>query len=258
MHHVTSFKKTIKTFYEKNRRDFPWRDTHDPYAILVSELMLQQTQTERVIPKYLAFIQKYPNFESLSKASITEVLSLWSGLGYNRRALYLHKTSKIVVSDFGGKLPDDEKLLIQFPGIGKYTAGAILSFAFNKKAVFIETNIRRVFIHFFFSDSDKITDKQILQYVERTLPEENYRDWYYALMDYGASLAKNGENANTKSKHYVKQSPFEGSRRQLRGKILRVVLAKGELDYTHTELQGYKKSSINEVFHDLQSEGLID
>lgn len=252
------FRKTILDYYKKNKRSFPWRETTDPYKILVSEIMLQQTQTDRVVPKFNAFIAEFPDFQSLATAPLPSVLRLWSGLGYNRRALYLQRTAQVVSDNFNGVLPSDEKSLITLPGIGKYTAGAIMAFAFNARTVFIETNIRRVYIHFFFHDGDEIADTQLTPIIERTLPNENYREWYYALMDYGAYLAKTQINPNRRSKHYNKQSPFEGSHRQLRGKVLRLYLSNGEVDTTHTELAQYNTAYVHEVIEELRDEGLVD
>lgn len=259
------FRTIIWTYYKDNRRDFPWRQTTDPYAILVSEIMLQQTQTERVVPKYLMFLERFPDFESLANAQLAEVLKLWSGLGYNRRAKYLHETAKIINEKLQGSCSDvlihhyiRPEYLQTLPGIGKYTAGAITVFVRNIPLVFVETNIRRVFIHYFFSDTATITDKEIIPAIEQTLDLHNPREWYYALMDYGAMLGKNRENPNRKSKHYAKQSKFEGSRRQLRGKLMRVALEKGNLDLAHKELQGYEVPYILEVWSELKNEGLVE
>ncbi|HRN96733.1 MAG TPA: A/G-specific adenine glycosylase [Candidatus Levybacteria bacterium] len=252
------FKKVIWEYYHKNKRNFPWRQTTDQYQILVSEIMLQQTQTDRVVPKFNDFIKKFSTFQALAKASLPDVLQLWSGLGYNRRALYLQKTAQAVVTQFGNTLPSEEKILMSLPGIGKYTAGALMAFAFNKRAIFIETNIRRVFIHFFFSDKEKISDAQLIPYIEQTLPENNYREWYYALMDYGNYLAKITHNPNRKSKHYTKQSKFEGSKRQLRGAILREYLAQGSVTEDNLMFADYTKEYIGSVIQDLKKEGLID
>jgi len=150
---VAFFQNKIRLFFNKNYRIFPWRETSKSYNILVSEIMLQQTQTFRVMGKYEAFIDAFPDFAALAGAQLNTVLSLWQGLGYNRRALSLKKTAEIVVSNFHGTLPDSYEELISLPGIGKATAGSILAFAFNKPIPFIETNIRRVYIHFFFNVS---------------------------------------------------------------------------------------------------------
>lgn len=199
----------------------PWRNTHDPYKILVSEIMLQQTQVDRVIPFYNRFIKQFPTSKTLAKAPLGEVLKTWQGLGYNRRAKYLWEAAKIIAQEgFAGQ---------KLPGVGPYTAGAISAFAFNKPEVFIETNIRTVFFHFDISKykkTRKISDKELLPLVAETLKRSKMqpRDFYAALMDYGASLKQNGVKLNSRSKHYTKQSKFEGSARQLRGALLRELL----------------------------------
>lgn len=222
------FRLKITNFYHSHRRDLPWRDTTDPYWILVSEIMLQQTQVERVREKYSRFIARFPDVESLARASIEEVLSEWQGLGYNRRVLALKKAAGEIVERFGGVLPEDEKNLRSLPGIGPYTAAAILAFAFNRPVVMIETNIRRVFIHCFFQDRTEVADREILPLIEATLDRENPREWYNALMDYGYHLGTTIENPNRRSRHYQRQSSFEGSNRQIRGKILRLLVDGGE------------------------------
>src|SRR5665213_252944 len=225
MFSIQSFKKTIWQYYKKHGRSLiPWRKTRDPYKILVSELMLQQTQVSRVTPKYLAFIKKFPTFKSLAEASVPSVLEMWQGLGYNRRALYLKKTAEIVQEKYKGKLPHNLELLIELPGIGKNTAAAICAYSFNLPVVFIETNIRRIFIHFFFPNKKQVDDTEILKLVQKTLDQKNPREWYWALMDYGSFLKTQVENPNRKSKHYTKQSKFKGSDREIRGKILRILL----------------------------------
>ena len=175
---IRKFRSEIRKYYRKNKRDFLWRRTQNPYHILVSEIMLQQTQTERVVPKYRAFLKQFPNFQALAQAPLADVLAVWQGLGYNRRALALKNLSKIVVTKFKGRLPRDPKLLIEFPGIGEATAGAVVAVAFNKPALFIETNFRRVFIHFFFSRSKAVRDEQILEVVLRTMDRVRPWEWY--------------------------------------------------------------------------------
>ncbi len=192
--------------------------------------MLQQTQVARVESFYEKFIKKFPSFNSLAKAKTVDVLQAWQGLGYNRRALALQKIAKTVVKKYGGRLPRDRVALELLPGIGSYTAGAIRAFAWNEPDIFIETNIRRVFIHFFFPRTKKITDKMIVYYLERSLEIVDIRKWYYALMDYGAMLgATERENPNRRSAHYARQPKFSGSDRELRGKILRLVLARKKI-----------------------------
>ena len=183
--------------------------------------MLQQTQVERVIDKYLQFITVFPDIETLARAPLHGILKVWQGLGYNRRALALKQIALMVVEQHKGKVPCSLDELVKFPGIGKNTASAIMAFAFNQPAAFIETNIRSVFIQFFFPERDTISDEEILPLVSKTLDKSNPRQWYSALMDYGTFLKKNHTNPGRKSRHYSKQSPFDGSNRQVRGRIVR-------------------------------------
>lgn len=217
------FQTMIWSFYREHGRSFAWRHTDDPYHIVVSEIMLQQTQTYRVAPKYEEFIRVFPHFASLASAPLKEVLHQWQGLGYNRRGMYLHRIAQRVMQDYAGVLPTDPAVLETFPGIGKNTAGSICAFAFNKPVVFIETNIRAVFIHFFFNHVQQVHDKELLPLISEMLDVENSRHWYYALMDYGVMLKKNVLNPSRKSTHHIKQSRFEGSDRQVRGAIIRLL-----------------------------------
>ena len=185
-------------------------------------MMLQQTQTLRVLPKYEAWLNQFPTAESLASASLSEVLAAWSGLGYNRRARFLQQSCQTVCTEYNGIFPKTAEELERLPGIGPYTARAVAAFAFNSPEVFVETNIRSVFIFFFFKHAvEKVSDKEILPLVEETLYKENPRIWYYALMDYGAELKKKVKNPSRKSAGYAKQSKFEGSLRQARGAVLR-------------------------------------
>jgi A/G-specific adenine glycosylase len=184
--------------------------------------MLQQTQAERVVPKYLAFLKMFPDAASLARASSEDVLRLWQGLGYNRRALSLQKAAQ-AAQEHGG-FPITTEGLQELPGVGPYTAGAVVAFAYNKPVTIIETNIRRVYLHHYFPGAENVSDKELMPIIERTVDQVNPREWYYALMDYGAWLAKQLPNANRRSKHYTKQSKFEGSLRQLRGKLVRLFL----------------------------------
>lgn len=226
---ISEFKEQIWAYYRANGRVFAWRHVEDPYQIVVSEIMLQQTQTYRVAPKYEAFIALFPTWHALASASTHDLLCAWQGLGYNRRALALQAIAKRVVADFDGNLPDDPKLLVEFPGIGKATAGSICAFAFNRPTVFIETNIRAVFIHFFFKDKTEVRDDQLMSLVAKTVDHENPREWYYALMDYGVMLKKSQPNPSRQSRHYTKQSRFEGSDRQIRGAIIRALTQRKSL-----------------------------
>ncbi|MEA2715437.1 MAG: A/G-specific adenine glycosylase [Candidatus Parcubacteria bacterium] len=204
-----------------------WRSDPTPYRVVISEIMLQQTQVERVMKKFAPFMRRFPDWQTLAQSPTKDVLEEWSGLGYNRRALYLKRIAQIIAS--GRKEPDTLEKWRELPGIGPNTAGAILAFAFNRPVPFIETNIRAVFIHFFFRNSSKkIADHEILPFVQRALADKkiraNAREWYYALMDYGAHLKKQDINPSRRSAHHFKQKPFKGSNRELRSKILRLIL----------------------------------
>lgn len=252
------FVQTVWEHYRTHgRHDLPWRHTTDPYLIVVSEVMLQQTQVDRVVPKYQAFVGRWGSAQALARAPLRDVLQAWQGLGYNRRARYLHECAK-AVTEKGGVFPDTHDALIKLPGIGSYTAGAVLAFAFNKPVPLIETNVRTVYIHHFFADQTDVTDTEILQLVTQTLDTHQAREWYWALMDYGSYLKKTHGNLNTKSSSYTKQSKFAGSNRQIRGAIIRT-LAAGSL--TRTELQKrlrlYTPKRIDEQLLKLQQEKLV-
>jgi len=226
---IAAFRQQLETYYlEHGRHELPWRipepdGSFDPYKIMVSELMLQQTQVPRVIPKYHAFLAQFPNMQSLATSSLGEVLKAWSGLGYNRRAKFLWQASQVIVHEFGGKFPDSLEQLIKLPGIGHNTAGAILAYAFNKPVVFIETNIRTVYIHHFFHDDQVVSDTKLRPIIEQTLDSQQPRLFYWMLMDYGAHLKKTVGNVSRRSQHHAVQSPFQGSVRQVRGAVLRVL-----------------------------------
>jgi len=208
-------------------RPMPWREDTRPYYVLVSELMLQQTQVDRVIPKFEAFIARFPDEKTLAKAPLGDVLTLWSGLGYNRRAKYLHDAAKMIIDEFGGQFPSDYEQLLRLPGVGPNTAGAILTYAFNRPVVFIETNVRTVYFHHFFEDGDKVSDAQLKKVVEETMGKDSPREFYWALMDYGTQLKKQGAGRIRQSTHYKKQSALKGSVREIRGQIVRVLTAGG-------------------------------
>lgn len=221
---IEQFQKVILGYYSMHGRKLAWRYSEDPYSIVVSEIMLQQTQVERVMYKYEQFMAAFPKLEDLACASVADVLAAWQGLGYNRRALSLHLFAQRVQEEHKGKIPQDPAVLTTFKGIGKATAASICAFAFNSPTIFIETNIRSVYIHYFFPESIEIKDDQLLPLIEQTVDLRNPRAWYYALMDYGVMLKKNHPNPNRKSAHYVVQSKFEGSDRQVRGLILKLLV----------------------------------
>lgn len=255
---ISSFQSFIWTYYATNGRTFAWRNINDPYAVLVSEIMLQQTQTNRVIPKFELWMTEFPTVQSLASAPLRDVLSMWQGLGYNRRALFLHKTAQVIVNDFGGHLPADPQVLVTLPGIGKNTAGSVCAFAFNIPTVFIETNIRSVYIHSFFKDKEKVKDSEIESLVAQTVDKQNPREWYYALMDYGVELKQRIVNPSRKSAHHVKQTKFEGSHRQIRGAILRLLAQRGQLAHA-VFLSEIKRDAdeIQKALRELTQEGFI-
>jgi A/G-specific adenine glycosylase len=191
--------------------------------------MLQQTQTGTVSEKFLKFIQLFPDFKSLANAPLGDVLKAWQGLGYNRRAIALKKIAEIVINEYNGVLPNSIDSLKRFPQIGHNTACSIITFAFNVSTAFIETNIRRVFLYFFFPSRKKVQDKEILPLVKKTSDQDTPREWYYALMDYGVMLKKTHPELNKQSAHYRKQNQFKGSNREIRGEILRLLLDKQPL-----------------------------
>jgi A/G-specific adenine glycosylase len=221
------FRAIIYANYEKEGRSFPWRTDTDPWGIMVSEFMLQQTQTERVVPYWERWLSLWPDPAALAASSLEEVLREWSGLGYNRRARYLRECAGVIAGRYGGKVPETPEALLPLPGIGAYTAGAIACFAYNYPAVFIETNIRAGMIHFFFQDKTPVRDEEITPILEDALDRENPRKWYWALMDYGAALKKITLNPGRRSAHYTRQSRFEGSFRQLRGALIRSLVSQG-------------------------------
>jgi A/G-specific adenine glycosylase len=206
------------------RDGLPWRYVDDAYQVCVSEVMLQQTQVSRVLGYWPRFVRAFPTVDALASADVSDVLELWQGLGYNRRALALKRMADICSVRYGGKLPDTYEELLGLPGVGSCTAAGIVAFARNRPAVYIETNVRAVFIRHFFPDAEKVTDKQLAPLVERTCSADDPRGWYYALLDWGAYLKSTGENAARRSAGYTRQSAFEGSRRQKRAFILREVL----------------------------------
>lgn len=212
----------VNAFYTLHgRHGLPWRQTHNPYCILVSEIMLQQTQVERVILKYQQFLTHFPTVRALANATLRDVLTSWQGLGYNRRAKLLHACAKMIVTDLRGVWPKDYVGLLSLPGVGPYTAGAILAFAYNTATPMIETNIRTVYLHHFFPTQIEVSDSDLIPIITRTLDVENPRQWYAALMDYGSYLKSVHKNPSRASKHHVKQSTFAGSTRQIRGAIIR-------------------------------------
>jgi A/G-specific adenine glycosylase len=221
------FRKIIYRNFEKEGRVFPWRQSPTPWGVLVSEFMLQQTQTARVVPYWERWMRLWPKPEGLAGASLEEVLREWSGLGYNNRARRLRECARLIAERYGGTVPGVPEELRRLPGIGAYTAGAISCFAYNHPSVFIETNIRAAVIHFFFEDRLDVSDAEMFPILEAVLDRKNPRKWYWALMDYGAALKKITTNPSRRSAHYARQSPFQGSFRQIRGRLIRSLVSEG-------------------------------
>lgn len=267
---IKKFKKTIWDYYKKNKRSFPWRKIRDPYKILVSEIMLQQTQAKRVVPKYNSFLKKFPTTKVLAKAKLSEVLKEWQGLGYNRRAKYLKDAAEQLESEFGGKFPKTLEALVSLPGIGPATAGDILAFSWNIPTVLVETNIRSVFIHFFFkgaradtyardnprAQNKLVHDRDLFPLIEKTLDMQNPREWYWALFDYGAHL-KETNNPSRKSSHHVKQTRFIGSHREKRAQILKLILKQSQTQQNIVKTKNFDAAVITKILTNLQKEGLI-
>lgn len=221
---ITAFQRFIYRFYDQaGRHTLPWRTVVTPYRVLVSEIMLQQTQVDRVIPKYQAFLEQFPTTEALAVAPVSEVIKAWQGLGYNRRGLNLQRAAQMMMQQFHGQLPTTTEELLSLPGIGSYTAAALQAFAFNQPSVVIETNIRTVFIYHFFPNREQVTDAELLAVIEQTVDRTEPRRWYSALMDYGTYLKSIFPNPTRRSTQYSKQSQLEGSNRQVRGLILKAL-----------------------------------
>ncbi len=261
----TRFLGELEEFYSHGARDLPWRETDtsgriDPYHVLVSEFMLQQTQVNRVIPKYQSFLAAFPTITDLASAELAEVLQAWVGLGYNRRARFLWEAAKVLA---GKPQPWHPDMLVTLKGIGPNTAAATAAYSHDEAAVFIETNVRTVIIHHFFSDSSDIQDAEIRQKLTGVLPWHN--DWkgvlrsprhfYWALMDYGTVLKSTVGNHNRRSRSYAKQSTFQGSRRQLRGALIRL-LTTGPMSVDAAR-QALPDNRLDEVITTLAAEQLV-
>lgn len=251
------FRELVYAYYTTHKRSFPWRENVTPYRVFISEIMLQQTQAPRVISKFNAFIERFPNFETLAGAAVAEVLGAWQGLGYNRRAVALRNAAIVVVREHTGSLPDSIEALDALPGIGYATACSISAFAFNKPVVFIETNIRTVYLHHFFRGQTGVSDAQLIPLVDATLDRNDPREWYSALMDYGTMLKKAHGNASQRSKHYAKQSAFKGSDREIRGMIVKQLVERTSLDIGQFHNHFVDEKRITNIIFRLRDEGII-
>ncbi|HSH55930.1 MAG TPA: hypothetical protein VK983_03830 [Candidatus Limnocylindrales bacterium] len=267
---IVAFHERVTSFYyESGRHEMAWRQPGrggklDPYKILVSELMLQQTQVARVEPKYAEFMAQFPNVQSLAAAPLAAVLKAWSGLGYNRRAKYLWEAARVIHAEHKDQFPKTYDALVALPGIGPNTAGAMLAYAFDQPVVYLETNIRTVLIHHFFGDKQGVADAELRAVLEQLVPGSSDvtdaalspRQFYWALMDYGSFLKKSVGNKNTASRSYTKQSAFHGSKRQVRGQVLRL-LKNGPMPQVQLQKE-ISDERLAQVLEDLMAEGLLN
>lgn len=221
---VDAFRAHVRDEGARWWRDLPWRETRDPYHIWISEVMLQQTQVARVQTRWAEWLERFPTVDALAAASDADVLAAWQGMGYNRRALALHEAARRVSEGHGGVFPRELDALLDLPGVGPSTAAGIRAFAFDEPGVYLETNVRAVFIHELFPTSDAVTDASLVPLVQQACPAHDVRGWYYALLDYGAWLKRAVPNPTRRAKAYVRQSRFEGSHRQKRAIVLRQLL----------------------------------
>ena len=265
---IEAFRSAVLSVYrEHGRHDLPWRLTRDPYAVLVSEVMLQQTQVVRVIPKYEAFLAEFPTLDALAAAPLEPVLRAWQGLGYNRRAVWLKRAAETLSEQHGGEVPRDARALRALPGVGPATAAGVRVFAFGEPAVYLETNVRAAYLHEFFPERDSVPDAEIVPLVEATMDTENPREWFYALLDYGWWLKRTHPNPSRRSAHHAIQSPFEGSTRQKRARLLRAVLhgpgrsaaeLAAELQSGHLDqAPGGLDATVLTLLEDLEREGFV-
>jgi A/G-specific adenine glycosylase len=256
------FQNIIWDYYRTNSRNgLPWRKNTAAYSVWISEVMLQQTQVDRVIIFFKNWMKQFPTIKKLAQANQVELLRAWKGLGYNSRALRLKRAAEIIVRDYKGVFPKTYESTLELPGIGPYTAGAISAFAYNQPVTMIETNIRRVYLHHFFKDQANIHDKELLEIISQTIDQKNPREWYWALMDYGSYLGKTIPNPNKKSRHYTVQKKFKGSDREIRGKVLELLLNKKKQSVEQLVLQLQEVASdqerIEKIIDQLDHEGFL-
>lgn len=254
---ISAFRRAVwKHYREHGRHDLPWRKTRDPYRILVSEIMLQQTQVPRVLEKYTRFLKHFPSVRALARSPLAAVLKEWSGLGYNRRGKYLRDTAQVIVNEYKGdfKKATAERL----PGVGPYTRAAVRTFAFNEPHMMIETNVRAVFIHHFFPAAKQVNDRDLVPLIEKAAEGQDPREWYWALMDYGSHLKKLHVNPTRRSSHYAMQSRFVGSLREVRGAIMKMLNSEGAHgDRAIARKLEFEERFIRQALAGLKKDGLI-
>ncbi len=257
---VAAFRERVYAHYRASgRHELPWRLTSDPYAVLVSEVMLQQTQVARVVPYYEEWLASFPTPSALAAAPFEAVLRAWQGLGYNRRALALKRAAEAIESEHSGEVPCDRDALLAFPGVGPATAAGVRVFAFGEPDLYLETNVRAVFLHEFFADAGGVPDTALVPLLEQTLDRDDPRRWYWALLDYGSHLKRTLPNPSRRSRHHARQSPFEGSYRQVRSRVLRAAMAEpggtaGEL----AQATGSQFERVSIALAELVAEGFLE
>ena len=255
---LAAFRHDVWAHFHANRREMPWRDVDDPYAVLVSEVMLQQTQVARVLPAYERWMEAFPDVRTLAGAPLPAVLERWQGLGYNRRALRLKRTAQDLVTRWEGRVPKDVRILRALPGVGPVTAAAIVNYAFRTPTPFIETNVRAVYLDRFFPEAERVPDRALRPIVEATWDLEDPRGWGYALMDLGVHIKQRRANPSRRSSAHRRQSAFEGSRRQTRARLLRAVLGEpGLATEAYAEAAGVAPDRGLELLEELRSEGFL-
>jgi len=278
MNLAARLRRLVLRWYRRHGRDLPWRRAHDPYAVLVSEIMLQQTQVSRVIPKYRAFLKRFPSVRALARAHLRDVLRCWSGLGYNRRARNLWQCARDVMARHGGRIPSEIDALQSLPSIGRYTAGAVASFAFGAREAAVDTNVRRVLSRAMLG-IDRADDATAWRLAFDVLPKDA-ATWNHALMDIGAMFCRakpacaecplRGACAfrrrgvgRVNSTATRRQGAFEGSRRQQRGRVIRALVDARSMDLMRLGPQvkvGFGKSDLpwlQELLLDLERDGLV-
>lgn len=252
----TAFRRAVLKHYKAHgRHDLPWRKTKNPYKILVSEIMLQQTQVPRVIEKYTSFLKRFPTVQTLANAPLSAVLKEWSGLGYNRRGKYLHDAAKVIVREYDGNLK--KATAERLPGVGPYTKAAVRTFAFNEPHMMIETNVRAAYIHHFFPNKKNVHDRDLVPLIESCGEGQDPRTWYWALMDYGSYMKKIHVNPTRRSASYVMQNKFVGSLREVRGAIIRVLNEGAHGDLAIANKLSFEGQMIRHALTGLKKDGLV-
>lgn len=258
---MADFQSYIFFWWETHKRDLPWRHTSDPYSVLVSEIMLQQTQVSRVVDKYTQFLHVFPDIHTLADASKAEVIRLWKGLGYNRRALYLKRAAEVLWTSYEGQFPQSEDVLRTLPGIGKYTARAVLVFSFRRDVAMVDTNIRNIITDFFY-DGIRQKESVIEQKASELVPPGKSWEWHQALMDYGAlELSKRRKISARIIRKTTMPIPFRGTQRFLRGRILDLIreepMSQKRLITLITKTYGKNTDKIHTAISDMVREGLL-